>query len=178
MAWKQPHHNHYLRSGLVLHPDQQKAIDKVLMNLGQQISTHFLLLVDVSGQVITSYGEQSQVDLTALGSLVAGDLAASHEIARLTSQYQPDQLILREGQTTHTFTCEAGYHLALLIQVSNETPLGWARIVIRKSAHELAKIAENPTTPNTAQTAATELPELEKDLSDLFDDALDDLWTE
>lgn len=178
MARKQTQHNHYLRSGLILHPDQQQAIDKVMINLAQQIATHFLLLVDVSGQVVTSYGEQSQIDLTALGSLVAGDLAASHEIARLTSQYQPDQLILREGQTTHTFTCEAGYHLALLVQVSRETPLGWARIVIRKAAHELANIAENPPKPNKEQDSATELPALEEELSDLFDDALDDLWVE
>lgn len=171
--------HYFLRSGLTLYPAQQKAIEKLLTDLVQQVPARFILLADISGQVISARGEQNRIDLVALGSLVVGDLAASHEIARLTRQYQPDQMVFREGQTTHTFTCEAGYHLALLVQTSTETPLGWARMIIRKAANQLAEIASMP--PEEQEKEDGDSPELalqDEYLPDLFNDALDDLWLE
>ena len=171
--------SYYLRSGLVLYPTQQRAIEKLLNNLVHQIAARFILLADVSGQVISTRGEQDKIDVVSLGSLVAGDLAASHEIARLTRQFQADQMVFREGKSINTFTCEAGYHFALLVQAPTKTPLGWARMAIRKTAGELAAIATTPA-PEPKQTD-TPMPELalqQHDLPDLFNDALDDLWLE
>lgn len=178
MSKKQNDYGQYnLRSGLTLYRAQKEAIEQLLTDLAHQAPATFLLLADVTGQVVSVRGQQSGVDLVALGSLVAGDLAASHEIARLTGQYQNYQMVLREGQTTHTFICEAGHHLALLIQVSTDTPLGWARVVIRKIAHRLAEIvATPPKEPIQTEEVSSELG-LEA-LPDLFNDALDDLWLE
>ncbi len=179
MPQRGTNHNHYLRSGLTLYPTQQKAIEKLLTDLAQQIPASFILLADASGQVISTRGEWDKIDLVALGALVVGDLAASHEIARLTRQYQADQMIFREGQNTHTLTCEAGYHLALLVQSSTGTPLGWARMVIREAANRLAEIAATPP-PEQKQivSVSSELALQKEELPDLFSDALDDLWLE
>ncbi len=175
----QTNQSYYLRSGLVLHPSQQRAIEKLLTNLSHQIAARFILLADVSGQVISTRGEQDKIDIVSLGSLVAGDLAASHEIARLTRQYQADQMVFREGKTINTFTCEAGYHFALLTQVPTATPLGWARMVIRKAAGELANIAAtSPPDPKPQNLTSPELTLQKDNLPNLFDDALDDLWLE
>ncbi|MFQ5611069.1 MAG: roadblock/LC7 domain-containing protein [Anaerolineae bacterium] len=163
-----------LRSGLVLYPAQQKAVEDLLTELAQNAPAPFILLADVTGQVISTRGGQNSTNAVALGSLVAGDLAASHEIARLTSQYQDNQMVLREGQSTHTFICEAGHHLALLVQISTETPLGWARMVIQKAARQLAEITAAPP----PQDLAVETLPVEENLPDLFSDALDDLWQE
>jgi len=165
-----------LRSGLVIYPSQQDLISQALADLAQKLPSQFLFLSDVTGQIIASRGEQGQVDLVALGSLVAGDLAASQEIARLTGQYEDYQMVLREGQNIHTFIIEAGHHMALLVQISKETPLGWARMLIQKGAYELADIA---ATPPEAETEA--LPDLnldQEELPDLFSDALDEMWKE
>ena len=179
MIHRQPNQNQHLRSGLTLYPSQQQAIEKLLTELARQISAHFILLADVSGQVISIRGEHDKIDLVGLGSLIVSDLAASHEIARLTRQYQADQMIFREGQTIHTLTCEAGYHLALMVQVSTETPLGWARVVIRKAARDLANIANTPPSEQEQIAAPpSEFSLQEKGLADLFNDALDDLWLE
>lgn len=179
----QDHHNqsrYNLRSGLILYPSQQDAIEKLLTTLFQQAPAHFILLADVTGQVVSTRGEQAKKNLVGLGSLVAGDLAASHEIARLTGQYEAYQMVLREGQTTHTFICEAGYHLALMVQVSTETPLGWARMAISKAARQLTEIAETPPADGQQpQVSDEDLEPLKQDgLSNLFNDALDDLWLE
>jgi len=172
--------NQQLRSGLVLYPSQQQAIEKILTELARQISSQFILLADVSGQIIsTRGGEQNNIDLIGLGALVVSDLAASHEIARLTRQYQADQMVFREGQSIHTLTCEAGYHLALMVQISTDTPLGWARMIIRKIARDLGDIANTPP-PDEDQFlgSSSEFNVQEDGLADLFNDALDDLWLE
>ena len=168
-----------LRSGLTIYPSQDKLISQTLIELKQKLPAHLIVLVDVTGQVVSAQGEQQNVDLVSLGSLIAGDLAASQEIARLTGQYQDNQMVLREGQNFHTFIIEAGMHLALLVQVPDSVPLGWGRMLTVKTAHRLAEIVEQPPQPHE-QTTAHKTEELfeEEALSELFTDALDDLWME
>jgi predicted regulator of Ras-like GTPase activity (Roadblock/LC7/MglB family) len=132
-----------LRSGLVLYPTHYQTIDQILLELVQKIPARFVLLTDVTGQVVSAHGDQSQIDLVALGSLIAGDLAASQEIARLTGQYQSYQLILREGLLSHTFITEAGQQFVLFVQTPGDTPLGWARMLIRRGPSALPSLPPN-----------------------------------
>lgn len=170
-----------LRSGITIYPSQDKAIRQTLGELVQKTPAHFVLLVDVTGQVVSVQGEyNSNTDLVALGSLVAGDLSASQEIARLTNQYQDCQMVLRQGQTIHTFIVEAGHHLALLIQISDQVPLGWARMLIQKTAHRLGDIVVTPPTDVERAQATEQKDQIlnQEELPDLFKDALDGLWME
>ncbi|GEM_PF-298515 len=167
-----------LRSGLTILPSHQKDIDQLLSKLVQQLPARFVLLTDVTGQLISARGEQNKVDLVALGSLVAGDLAASQEIARLIGEHNDYQLVLREGQVSNTFICESGKYLAMMVQVSNEVPMGWARMMIQDSAHKLTNILEKEPEKNSQVVNPMETgPVLqEENLSDLFDNELDDLF--
>jgi predicted regulator of Ras-like GTPase activity (Roadblock/LC7/MglB family) len=171
--------NYTLRSGRTIYPSQATKIEQILTDLIRKIPARFLLLTDVTGQIVAARGEQENVDLVALGSLVAGDLAASQEIARLTGEYQDYQMVLREGQTMHSFIVEAGLYLALLVQVSNEVPLGWARMLIQQAAPQLAEVLDTQAEEARHHPDDQAIPEMEQaDLSDLFDDALDELWSE
>jgi predicted regulator of Ras-like GTPase activity (Roadblock/LC7/MglB family) len=169
-----------LRSGITIYPSQNRAISQALANLTHKAPARFILLADVTGQIVSTRGEQSDIDLVALGSLMAGDLAASQEIARLTGEYQDYQMILREGTQMHTFISEAGHHLALLVQVSNEVPLGWARVIIRRASQEIEDIVANPPQEAKQSNIEEQLDPIliEDELADLFSDALDDLWSE
>lgn len=175
-----------LRSGLTILPSHQEALDKVLSDLVEKIPARFVILSDVTGQMISARGgHHDNINLVALSSLLAGDLAASQEISRLTGEYETQQLVLREGQASHTFICEAGTYLAMMVQVSNEVPLGWARMLIKKAAQELPTIIEEQPDPQTVPMEAmpTEDDTAEaifddENFEDLFDDALDDLWME
>lgn len=165
-----------LRSGLVLYPNQQEAIETILNDLFNQAAVRFLLLTDVTGQPISVRGEQNQMNVVAIASLVAGDLAASQEIARMTGQYADYQMVLREGQTINAFIIEVGHHMALLVQTATETPIGWARLLIQKTAQQLADIVD--MVPEAPVDVALK-PQLDQDdLPDLFSDALDDIWKE
>ncbi len=166
-----------LRSGVAISPAQDKEFHRLLNELLPKIPARFILLVDIAGQIVLAKGDHNQINLVMLGSLVAGDLAASQEIARLTGEYQDYQIILREGENSHMFISEAGHYLALLVQVDNDVPLGWARMLIRQTAQQLADVMVTAVAvPEEFKLSLYE--EDEGDLSDLFSDALDDMWTE
>lgn len=161
-----------LRSGLHLYPSHEKALDELLVELSQRCPSPFLMLVETSGQLLTFKGERGQQDLVGLASLIAGDLAASQEIARMTGEYGTCQLILREGTRYNTFISEAGRSMALFAQVGRDVPLGWARLLILEASAQAAEIAS--ATPE--QVANLDLGLDDAKLSDLVGDALDALW--
>ncbi len=169
-----------LRGGLVLYPAQQQVIERVLADLLQKLPARLILLTESSGQAIAFQGNQrqpngSELDPVALGALVAGDLAASMEIARLTGEYHAFQLVLRQGEQSHIFIADAGRSLALLVQVASRVPLGWARMLIVETAHSLAEILAEPPPEQTAP--ALDL-RLNQDLTEMVGNALDSMWSE
>lgn len=164
-----------LRSGITIYPEQDKAISRLINDLAHKLPAQFILLTDVTGQVISARGEQNDIDLVSLGSLIAGDLAASREIARFTGQYQDYQTVLREGAQTHLFIIEAGHHLAFLVQVSNEVPLGWARMLSQNTARQLAEVMAHPP---AEEESHFDLDLGQDDLPDLFSEALNEMWKE
>lgn len=175
--------NYILRSGVTLSPAQHVEFNRLLTHLLQAAPATFIMLADAAGQVILAKGEHHDIDLVMLGSLVAGDLAASQEIARLTGEYQDYQIILREGQRSNSFIAEAGPYLALLVQVNRDIPLGWARMLILKTSRQLTDIMAQsiPTAEDEIagkQEIVMELDETDDSLADLFGDALDDMWGE
>ncbi len=87
-----------LRSGFSLSVNQISIIEGDLRRLYEMIPAKYILLVDTSGQFVTSVGEKAKIDSAVMGSLIAADLAASQEIARLTEEYQDYQMVLREGK--------------------------------------------------------------------------------
>lgn len=166
-----------LRCGVAVYAEQHKAFEQLLTEALTQIPANFVFLADVAGQVILAKGEHKAVNLVMLGSLVAGDLAASQEIARLTGQFQDYQIVLREGANVNTFITEAGQYLVLLVQVDHDVPLGWARMIVKQAGQRLGQVMEGTTTAVGEQPPFT-LGDSNSNLSELFDEALDDLWGE
>ncbi|MBP7998212.1 MAG: hypothetical protein KA314_02340 [Chloroflexi bacterium] len=164
-----------LRSGIAIFPVQEQALQQIIADLLNRLPARFILLSDVAGQIICAKGDHENINLVALSSLMAGDLAASQEIARLTGEYQDYQLILREGQTSHTVISEAGHHLVVLAQVAHEVPLGWVRLQMQQAVRQLAEqmdvpVSDLPVRPLPVDDTGDE------SLADLFGDALEAMW--
>ncbi len=162
-----------LHTGLIIHQSQYKVIDQLLIDLAHICPAQFVLLTDTNGQFVSARGDLGGLDLVALSSLVASDIAASSEIARIIGQYQKTQLVLREGELINTFIVEAGSYLVLFVQVSSTLPLGWARMLIMETSRKLAA---------AISMLPEKVPELKlgvrgEKLNNAVDDALDSLWT-
>ncbi len=158
---------------VILYPGHDKAIRQVLEELAQKCPAQFLLLSGISGQPIAYEGEKAKTNLAALGALLAGDLAASQEIARQTDQYQSYQLILREGRESTIFLSEAGPYMILFARVDHEVPLGWARILILEACRQLADIAS----ARPDELRSLDLGLHEERLSSVIGDRLDSIWS-
>lgn len=158
--------------GLSLYPSQYHAIEQVLDDLMRICPAQFILLAEQSGQLISVQGERGKTDIVALGALIAGDLAASQEIARLTGQYQHAQLILREGPKSTAFISEAGQQMVLYMRIDRDVPLGWARLLLQDAIHTLAEVIT--TSPEDVEELDLKISE--EKLTALIGDGLDSIW--
>ena len=161
-------------SGISLHPVQDAAVDRVLDDLMEKTPALFVLLAEAGGQILAVRGGKHASDIVALSTLVASDMAASREIARLTNQYRTGQMVLREGPDSNTFTTEAGPRMVLFVRAAKEVPLGWARLLIQETDRQLADVVAAPHD----NVEALELGLDEEKLSALFGDGLDSIWKE
>ncbi len=163
-----------LPRGLSLSASQDQIISHILSDLLEKCPAQFILLAELSGQIISVQGETGKADLVALGALVAGDLAASQEIARLTGLYQHAQLILREGPETTSFISEAGDRMVLHMNIHKDVPIGWARLIIQVTCRKLAEVTSMPP----VEGKKLDLNLSEDKLNTLIGDGLDSIWHE
>ncbi len=168
----QPKHTIDLPSRVTIYPSQDQAIDQILNNLIERCPAQYTLIAEVSGQVVSVRGGRDSANPVVLASLIAGDMAASQEIARVTGQYQHFQFILREGVVSNTFIAEAGKYLILFVQVAKDVPLGWARLVITEASHKLEEIMASA--PEDAKDIKIDMKP--DGLTEWVDDALNSLW--
>jgi len=167
-----------LRSGLTLSAQQADTITEILSDMVARIPARFALLSDTCGQIVAVSGEHDHSNLEALSTLMASDLAASQEIARLTGEYGQQQISFREGKQACSLIAEAGQHLILFAQIGNDVPIGWARMALLRTSEALVEVQN--CSDNTEDDMEPRL-DLEMDtevLSDLFKNSLDDLWME
>ncbi len=163
-----------LQNGLTLYPNHDQAIDEVLTELEKYCKTKLILLTDASGQLVSMHGNRGEASLISLGTLAAGDLAASQEIARLTGELDKSQIIIREGTNVFTFITAVGKEMVLFVQTQRDTPPGWSRLIILKAAHKIEDVIR--TSMNEVQKMDLDLGA--PDIADKVSSSLDTMWTE
>jgi predicted regulator of Ras-like GTPase activity (Roadblock/LC7/MglB family) len=163
-----------LQNGLTLYPKHDQAIDEVLGELEKLCKTRLILLTDTSGQLISMHGTRGEASVISLGSLAAGDLAASQEIARLTGELDRSQIIIREGTSVFTFITAVGREMVLFVQTWRETPPGWSRLLILKAARKLEEVIS----VSVGEVQKIDLDLGAPDAGDRISSSLDTMWTE
>ena len=163
-----------LPSRVTIYPSQDQAIDRLLNDLMERCPAQYALIAEISGQLVSVHGEREFADPVVLAALIAGDMAASQEITRVTGQYQHFQFVLREGLITNTFIAEAGEYLILFVQVKNDVPLGWARMLITEASHKLGEIMSS----TLDDVKDIKLNMMQDGITEWVDDALNSLWNQ
>lgn len=163
-----------LTGGMSIIPSQEELIDTILSNQLEKSQARLILLIDTSGQVISFHGERGNIDLVALGALTASDLAASEEIARISNQYQENQMVIRQGSKMNTIVYDVNRNLILLYVVPATVPLGWVCYLVRESSSQIKEALSK------IQTVAddTLFKPNHDELQDLISNELDKVWKE
>lgn len=115
-----------------------RAIDSCLDRLILEANVRMAMLLDRSGQLVTSRGEE-RLDVDALGALLAGNFASAREIARLIGE-DSFAAVFQQGRLQHVFTALVTESWMLSLVFDARTPVGLVKVLCRRAAKELEEI--------------------------------------
>lgn len=127
-------------SEFAIYPEHQTRLDDALHRLRQTSNAKLVFLLDKNGQQLSTVGDLS-VDPTSLGSLAAGNVAATDGLAQLIGE--PEfSIIFHEGERDHLHINVVGRYAILLVLFNEESSLGLVRLRAKEALVELAEILE------------------------------------
>jgi len=137
--------------GFFLTVEQAEAIDACLDRIAYESEARCIILADITGQLIAERGQTGRMNTQVLSALAAGELAATHELARLVGEEARFKLLLHEGQQHSVYLSDVGEQLILVIVFDVGTPIGLVRMILKKAVEELGPILQRANRPAEAQ---------------------------
>jgi len=123
---------------LVLFEEDFHALQQILRRLRHESGASVVLLVDKNGQRIAFVGEVDALDMTALASLTAGNVAATDGLARILGERE-FSVLLHEGEKENIYVSIVSGKVILVVIFGDRTSLGLVRLRVRQSSAELAQ---------------------------------------
>ncbi len=126
-------------SFLVLYAEEYEEIKEILTALKKETNSRIALIVEKNGQPIAFAGEMDGVDTTSLGSLVAGNVAATEGLAKMLGE-ESFPLMFNEGAKENLHITLIGDKFILAVLFDKRTSLGLVRLRARNAALKLEKV--------------------------------------
>ena len=123
---------------LVLYDEDFRRLHGILRRLRLEAEAAIVLLVDKNGQRIASAGDVDSLDVTALASLTAGNVAATDGLARILGERE-FSVLLHEGEKENIYLSIVGGKVILVVIFADRSSLGLVRLRVRQAAAELAQ---------------------------------------
>jgi predicted regulator of Ras-like GTPase activity (Roadblock/LC7/MglB family) len=121
--------------------DDSHAISRVLQRFLFDSNARCALLVDRSGQLVTTVGERPNFDATAFATLTAADFSANDQLARLIGENDFNTLF-HQGERESMLLADVSRRLILVALFDTRTTLGLVRLKMRATVEELGKVFE------------------------------------
>lgn len=101
-----------------------------LAQMQRSLGARSVFVIDDSGQILLTQPPGSELDAAVLGALAAANLAATQQIANLVdgSSAETPHLLLIETKAGGILLCGAPTRRSLVIVLSEDSPLGLARL--------------------------------------------------
>lgn len=125
---------------LVLNAQQIERITKVLDELQSKTRANYAFLADISGQLIQVRGRISSTDMVALAALIAGNIAATSEIARRIGEPSKFRVLLHEGDSNNIYLSQVGDSFLLAVVFASNIQIGLVRLFGKRAADELTAL--------------------------------------
>jgi predicted regulator of Ras-like GTPase activity (Roadblock/LC7/MglB family) len=111
-----------------------------LNNLFDRTGASCVLLVDISGQLISFKGNVQGVDLASLAALVAGDMAAVSEMARILGEGDQFKLLIHEGEPYNILISAVRGSFQLAIIFKTTVQIGLVRLFTKGTVTKLSNL--------------------------------------
>ena len=119
--------------------DDFGAITQSLQRFLYESNARCALLVDRTGQLVATVGEQPKFDPTAFATLTAADFSANDQLARLIGETDFNSLF-HQGEKESMYLADVARRVILVVLFDNRTTLGLVRLKMKQSVDELTAI--------------------------------------
>ena len=121
--------------------DDFAAITTLLQRFLYDSNARCALLVDRSGQLVATVGEQPTFDPTAFATLTAADFSANDQLARLIGENDFNSLF-HQGEKESMYLADIARRVILVVLFDNRTTLGLVRLKMKQTVDELTRLFE------------------------------------
>jgi predicted regulator of Ras-like GTPase activity (Roadblock/LC7/MglB family) len=140
-------------TNLIISDRELTIITSLLTKLMSDTSASSVMLLDKSGQVITTQGASTRQNATALGALLAGAFSSSRHVAELLGE-KDFRTIFQQGVNESIFTTMVEEQWLLVIVFDKLTHIGLVKILSKKAADELGRTLERVRSDTTRQKSS------------------------
>ncbi len=146
------------RANLVIYQEDLTRINACLNGLQDNAQSQAILLIENSGQLITTAGKTQGLDSTSLAALAAGHIASAGGLAQLIGEKE-FSIVVHQGVQRHLYIALIG-RVILLVIFDYHTPPAKVRLRVKKFTGEIEQIFDEISRrPDGFQGKGRPLPE-------------------
>jgi predicted regulator of Ras-like GTPase activity (Roadblock/LC7/MglB family) len=123
----------------MLFEEEQRQIQNISDRLQRDSNAIAVLVINKDGQEIARSGQTSELDVTSLSSLFAGNVAATGEIAKLLKEEEFGGQF-HEGNRLSVHLSVVARRAILVVLFDTRSSLGLVRLRVRKATDDMGKI--------------------------------------
>src|SRR6266545_5533985 len=112
-------------------------IGALLNSLLREANARTALLVDRTGQMLATVGEEPRFDPVAFASLTAADFSANDQLARMLGENEFGALF-HQGDRDSLYLADVARRVILVVLFDNRTTLGLVKLRVRGVVEELS----------------------------------------
>ena len=117
------------------------AIHSILTELLQNANPQSVMLIDRTGQLISSLGVASDFDVLSFSSLCAADFEANTQLAQLIGE-RDFTTLYHQGADESMYLSRVQGRVILAVVFDRHTTLGLVRLRVKRSVEQLAPIIQ------------------------------------
>jgi predicted regulator of Ras-like GTPase activity (Roadblock/LC7/MglB family) len=121
--------------------DDFTAITDSLKRFLGDTNSRCALLVDRSGQLVTTVGDAPGLDTTAFATLTAADYSANDQLAKLVGENDFSSLF-HQGEKDSIYVADIARRLLLVIIFDSRTTVGLVRLRMKAEIEELTLLVD------------------------------------
>jgi predicted regulator of Ras-like GTPase activity (Roadblock/LC7/MglB family) len=124
---------------IVLYESEYRAIKSILAMVQSELRADLVLLINRSGQQIAADGPASDVDLTAMASLAAANLAATNGLAGLIGERE-FSVLYHQGRHRSILISDLSREFSLVLLFDETVPLGRVRWKVKRATASIEEV--------------------------------------
>ncbi|MFI5234318.1 MAG: roadblock/LC7 domain-containing protein [Gemmatimonadales bacterium] len=147
-----------------------KRIQVILADFLRESTAKSALIVDRTGQLVATVGENPTFDGVAFASLTAADFSANDQLAKMIGEKEFGSLF-HQGEKESMYLADVAHRVILVVLFDNRTTLGMVKLRVKVTVGDLTQVFTDMFDRKGAGTATMEtgfVGEAEDEIDKLF----------